>query len=933
MKKQLFNALLFGLLMVPFLGAQAQSTVVEAQTTEGKDFYVTFLQGDADDSGSTDGGAKKRFKLSLSISAREAATITIENTFYGFDTVVQVDANTLKEVDIFNGITTDTRIRSNNTDYSATSKANGTAQYCYTYHPEMVDSSALHVKSDKPISLYASNYKAATFDATNVLPTTALQSEYKIVCYTPSDHGGKSSSQGSHFAVVAVEDNTIVGYCPSVATYSINNAKQKQTNGYTLTEEEVAMANYQFGKDTLYSPVLKKGQVWYVWTGKGETAGFGHEADLSGSIVKAFDANTKNAKKVAVFQGNPHTNIPFYLDLPTPPSKPIGERDHIFSQAMPISTWGNTFVLTTSELRDRDVIRVMSLEDGTEVRLNGNLVHTFDFTSDTQHFWEFEIGVAGVSNGRTAANGNFFEGESFLLQTSCPTAVHEFMVSKKYGKDNTSNGDPAMLWINPIEQRIDQITFATYSSENGTTHHYANVVTTADNASHMVLDGANISDKFKDVNGSNGLYKYAKLDLLTTAGSHTLEGDPTKGFIAHVYGCTGNESYGYNAGGATKPLTQYITINGKVFTPDSENTLCGEDTVKFACHPDYEWEQIVWNFGDGQTQVVTEEKDSVVLHYYENSGVYNAYVLISRESSNLCKGQNAVDSIPIEVTIGRYTFEITDVEIPCEEVGKPWVGKIFYSTGGAKVNLTGDNVTIKFDDAAKEGGFKDDELVVKDGYFQITIHKEKAKSDAVYGIDLKITSDCGGTDTTLNFALNFDNNIIQQRYTYLLGLDTTMQKYLLSDFQWYRVSDSTAIEGQVSSNLNFHDLPASSFSGDSYYVCFTLNKGTADEVRKCACAKPFDVNGESQHFNGPEDLIITATYTISGQSVFVNADWAGKTDIDCFAQWIKVDGTTSPRYDVPDGGCTIPAPSDNGLYLLRVTTDGGSRTFKFMINH
>ena len=115
-----------------------------------------------------------------------------------------------------------------------------------------------------------------------------------------------------------------------------------------------------------------------------------------------------------------------------------------------------------------------------------------------------------------------------------------------------------MLWINPIEQQIDQVTFATYTSLNGTTNHYANIVT--DQPESMTLDGVDISGDFKQVSGSNTYY-FAQKSLGTTAATHTLKSEGSN-FIAHIYGFTKNESYGYSAGGATKPLTQAITING-----------------------------------------------------------------------------------------------------------------------------------------------------------------------------------------------------------------------------------------------------------------------------------------------------------------------------------------------------------------------------------
>ena len=74
MRKQLFNVLLCCLMMVPTSRVMAD-TVVEGQSTEGKDFWVTFLQADQD--------ANNDLILSLSISSREDCQVTIANPFTG----------------------------------------------------------------------------------------------------------------------------------------------------------------------------------------------------------------------------------------------------------------------------------------------------------------------------------------------------------------------------------------------------------------------------------------------------------------------------------------------------------------------------------------------------------------------------------------------------------------------------------------------------------------------------------------------------------------------------------------------------------------------------------------------------------------------------------------------------------------------------------
>ena len=890
MKKQLFNALLFCMLAVPAMSIRAD-VIDEGQSTEGKDFWVTFMQADQD--------PNNDLTLSLSISSREDCQVTITNPFSGYTENVNVTANQMQLVELYSG---------NVLSQTARAAMAGTGKVCYAVNSEQVDTCALHVTATANISLFATNYKKATFDATNVLPTPSLLDEYIIQTYTPSDHGGVGSTQGSHFAIIAAEDNTIVDYCPTVPTQSINdsiNAAQTKKDFMgedALTEREKFWLNYTVG-DTLHSPVLNAGQVYYVWTGKKDK----DAGDLSGTYVKARDG-----KKIAVFQGCPHTNIPYQTK----------ERDHIFSQAMPTKYWGNTFVLTASAGRHKDYVRILALNDETEVRINGTLVHTFDFANtDKKQYWEFTIGDQGT----------YAKTGSCVVTTSCPCATHLFLASKK--ADNVDNGDPAMLWVNPIEQQIDQVTFATYSSKNGTTAHYVNVVTDQPDLMTLTNGTTPVAMTFNPVDGST-TYSYAQVSLGSQATSYTLKSNGSN-FIAHVYGFTSNESYGYSAGGATVPLSQSIYINGEEFSPDKENNLCGKDTVKFECKPDFMPDSVIWHFGDGTPDVkLIQDTTTVVKHYFNGTQDFQASCSIYRNSSNVCVGQSAVTVIPITVKIGRYSFSIGQPDIPCPENGKQAPGKIPYTSS---IDLAGKNVTVDFDDAAKAAGFVITDLTIKPGYFELHI-PDNAEPGVKYGITIDIKSDCGDTTAVLPFRLPVGNDVIAQRYNNVLGLlkDHPQFKGLtLSDFQWYRVSDSTAIEGQVSSNLNMYDLPKDSYKNESFYVCYYINKGLADETYTCACAKMFGEDASEHSFEvNPDSLIITANYDYKDNKIFVNANYKGEKDIECYAQWITASGNIygDLKFDIPDGGCTIPTPNENGLYLLRVVTDGKSRSFKFVIN-
>lgn len=585
-------------------------------STEGSDFWVTFLQADQD--------PNHKLKLELTITSRTNCSVTIENPFTTYSQTEKVTAGQSKTITLYTG---DVRVT------QARNTMNNTGKVCYAVYSEQVDKCALHVTakddSGKPakISLFASNYKQATFDATNVLPTASLRDEYIVQTYTPSDHnpGDNSPAQGSHFAIVAAEDGVVVDYWPTVAT-----------TGHTANTK-------------VTTPTLQKGQVWYVWTGKKD----GDNGDLSGTRVIARDG-----KRIAVFQGCPHTNIPYK----------IKQRDHIFSQAMPVSYWGSNFVLTASKERKKDIIRILALYDNTQVYINEDLVHTFNFTNDDpKQYWEFVIGE----------KGDFAENGSCYLTTSCPCAVHLFMASQEF--DGVSNGDPAMLWVNPIEQRIDQITFATYNSSNGTTQHYTNIVT--DKPNLMTLDGNSIASEFKPVNG-NADYSYAQLSLGTDATSHTLKSNGST-FIAHVYGFTDNESYGYSAGSAT--VGREITVNDFPFKSGEEATsiadapiFCMSDSLVYDLNNiSGSIYRIKLDFGDGTGMDSTkisngsdedEPFNISVKHAYHASGWYDASAIVF--GKEFCTQPAFTDTIPIIFRVDRPDTLYRNVTLCADSVPK-----------------------------------------------------------------------------------------------------------------------------------------------------------------------------------------------------------------------------------------------------------------------
>lgn len=678
MKKTIFSVLLASVFSL------MTSIPAIAQSTEGKDFWVTMMRADSDNP----------TNLSLTISAKDAANVKVENPHTGYNATFSVAADGIYRLENLNS--NDCYVGS----YSDVEKAS---------------KHALHVTSDQPISLIAANYRDKSFDVAAVLPTSAVRSEYRIMCYTPTAHS--DGAQGTHFAIVATEDNTVVDITPTVATYS----------GHP--------ANVTYQSDT-----LKQGEVFYVWTGNGS----GDSYDLSGTKVKA-QAN----KKIAVFNGNPHTNIP----------NAIRDRDHIYSQAMPIQYWGTQFAIMSSVTTidgqtgvwERiDKIRVMALTDGTTIYIDGDSITTIDFASNPKGFYEFDFGAKDQMTNYSGDGHRYFPGSSHYIETSCPAAVHQFFTSDRYDHSSGKycNGDPSELWVNPIEQNIDEITFATFQTAQ-VKDHFINIVTKKENVSSVTLDGNNLSSRFGPLTG-NTAYSFARMSI--TDGTHTLKAD--SGFIANVYGFGEKESYAFPAGAHTKDLTSAIIINGDTFSLDKQSTLCGEDDIHFACSLNYAPKAIKWGFGDGTDTTIVNTKSSNTIevdHYYAETGTYHAYAQIVREFDTNCYGEADIDSIPIRVTIGRMNFEVDTLVYQC---GQP---KIYYK------NVVGIELTkdiLHFDAASKRDGFTDESIVIneKDSCFEFTIpdinilSNEKRKAN-IYRINLHVANECDVLDKNIDFRV------------------------------------------------------------------------------------------------------------------------------------------------------------------------------------
>ena len=416
----------------------------------------------------------------------------------------------------------------------------------------------LHVTSTDTIAVFASNYQSAIFDISNVYPTAALMDDYLVQGY----RGAYGLS--CEFVVVGTEDNTVVKVTPTADCTSNNNIV---TNLYANTA-------YNFTLNAGQSLMLKANST---------------ADDLSGSRVKAL-----NCKKVAVFTGTEGLQMPYgtaYVDL-------------YFEQCVPTAYWGRHFVVTASMIRTADRIKVTSLRDSCQIRLDG--IEQTTIMEGESYMFELTPDKPAV-----------------YMETTQPVCTYLYFTGGEYGG---YSGDPSSTLINPIEQQIDDITFPTYNTDS-TQYHFVNIIAETSKTQGITLDGEDISTQFNPV-GGNTQYSYARVEI--SHGSHRLR-SAAGGFVAHIYGLGPHESYSYSAGSSAVNLNKQMKVNDIVGIPDKEIRLCSLDTATFTIVADFDIDQVTWDFGDNSTANGINAN-----HRFSNYGSYEVTAIIRRTESAPC---------------------------------------------------------------------------------------------------------------------------------------------------------------------------------------------------------------------------------------------------------------------------------------------------------
>lgn len=419
----------------------------------------------------------------------------------------------------------------------------------------------IHITSLLPIVVYAHIYDQSVSGATLVLPTNTLGKDYYSLNY---EQISNSPNSHSFFFVVATEDNTEIEITPSIDTQGGLKAGIK-SNIIKLNKGEI----YQvFGVESKSISRLVRNNL-----GQNVTQYTTHGGDLTGTRIRSISTGSEPCKKIAVFSGSGKIAVGC-LDA----EGYAGSADNLFQQVYPTASWGKNFITVPSKARNYDVYRIFKSDPKAVVKLNGTVIPSTSFVND--FYYQFP--------GQTVNN----------IESDKPIQVALYAVTQ--GKSiNCTNvpgdvGDPEMIFLNPLEQTLSQITM--YSTQlHMITKHFINIVIPTNAATSFKLDGVSQASLFMSVTDKPD-YSYAQIPV--SAGPHNLQADA--GFNAIAYGFGNAESYGYAAGANIKGLGVEIR---KLKNNKLVSTVCVNEELLLSVKLNSKSNKMVWDLGDGSTPI------------------------------------------------------------------------------------------------------------------------------------------------------------------------------------------------------------------------------------------------------------------------------------------------------------------------------------------
>jgi gliding motility-associated-like protein len=474
--------------------------------------------------------------------------------------------------------------------------------------------SAILVKSNQPVVVYAHIIRSARSGSSLILPSSTWGREYVVPSYWSTGASGAASGRGI-INIVAKEPNTLVEIVPNAGSF---NGSRQPGIPYTIT---------------LNNP----GDVYQVQFAKDE--------DISGTLVRSIATAESPCKPIGVFSAT--TWSAFNC------ANALGG-DNLYQQLFPTRSFGRTFITAPFANRQKDIYRVFTIEPGTIINKTENGVTT-PLLSGAGGFAEFE-----TSNPtRIVANR--------------PISVVQYMNAQTCDTRNlpgcANNGtcqfpaDPEMVILNPIEQTINNITlFSAHQNwvpvgQSNVNQCYLNIIIPTTAAASFRINNNLPVGNFVAIPGTGFSYLQENISTLALGNPvQQLTADSSFSCIAYGYGNV--ESYGYNAGTNVKDLFQFLTIRDPNQSLDFP-AACQLTKSKLFLTLPYPATKLEWKFNGLFPDVVinnpvadsTYQREGKTLYRFAlpgeytfpNTGTYKIVVIATNPTSDGCTGELQID--------------------------------------------------------------------------------------------------------------------------------------------------------------------------------------------------------------------------------------------------------------------------------------------------
>lgn len=346
------------------------------------------------------------------------------------------------------------------------------------YFSEEIEQKGIHLVSDKEITVYGMSLREYSSDGFLGLPLDILSTRYMVMSYPNGTWYNFSTSKTTASQFAVVSPYDEVTVTITPSCLTANEKPAGEPFEIILNKGEAYQLQSFYDNDPKY--------------------------DLTGSVIQS-------SLPVAVFSGSACASIP----------TDVSACDHIIEQLPPISTWGNEFIAHPLEGRENgDTWRMISASDSNIVSINDTIVDTLNF-------------------------GDYYETileHSAYIESDEPLMLMQFSNGDSYDPSLSNNGDPFMMLIPPVQQYMNNYTFAT--PDEGFSFHYLTIVVESEGAGSIEYDGEILpASIFTPIYNSG----YSAVGLSIEQGTHHIQSNDYE-FGIYSYGFDRYDSYGYTGG-------------------------------------------------------------------------------------------------------------------------------------------------------------------------------------------------------------------------------------------------------------------------------------------------------------------------------------------------------------------------------------------------